>query len=106
MDESRQPSPTFNVKNTSMQQVEPNVDFELDIKVTVSSGQCVLHPKESRTLLDYDDPKRYERHLPEGHNFKKLTVCWCDKFSTYLQPMSDACQIHNFFQIVAFKPWR
>ncbi len=54
------PSPTVNVKSAgSMQQVEPNVDFELDIKVTVSSGQCVLHPKESKTLLDYDDPKRY-----------------------------------------------
>ena len=54
------PSPTINIKNTSaMQQVEPNVDFELDIKVAVSSGQCVLHPKESKTLFDYDDPKRY-----------------------------------------------
>ena len=53
------PSPTINIKNVStMQQVEPNVDFELDIKVAVSSGQCVLHPKESKTLLDYDDPKR------------------------------------------------
>ena len=55
----RVPSPTVNLKNASvLQQVEPNVDFELDIKVAVSSGQCVLHPKESKTLLDYDDPKR------------------------------------------------
>ena len=53
------PSPTINIKSASaIQQVEPNVDFELDIKVAVSSGQCVLHPKESKTLIDYDDPKR------------------------------------------------
>ena len=40
-------APTINIKSASaIQQVEPNVDFELDIKVAVSSGQCVLHPKE------------------------------------------------------------
>ena len=30
--------------------LEPSVDFELDIKVEISSGQCVLHPKEKVTL--------------------------------------------------------
>ena len=27
---------------------EPSVDFELDVKVEVESGMCVLHPKELR----------------------------------------------------------
>jgi hypothetical protein len=26
--------------------VEPNVDFELDVKVFIDSGKCVLHPKD------------------------------------------------------------
>jgi len=33
---------------SSQKTPEPNVDFELDIKVEVDSGMCVLHPKESR----------------------------------------------------------
>lgn len=27
---------------------EPNIDFELDIKVFIDSGKCVLHPKDSK----------------------------------------------------------
>lgn len=30
----------------SMKQQEPNIDFELDIKVLVNSGKCVLHTKD------------------------------------------------------------
>ena len=32
---------------------EPNIDFELDIKVFIDSGKCVLHPKDSK-----DDEQR------------------------------------------------
>lgn len=34
--------------------IEPNVDFELDIKVFIDSGKCVLHPKDKD-----EDNKRY-----------------------------------------------
>ncbi len=33
---------------SSKSQVEPSVDFELDIKVDIDMGKCTLHPKESR----------------------------------------------------------
>lgn len=33
-------------QQTTMKQQEPNIDFELDIKVLVSSGKCVLHTKD------------------------------------------------------------
>lgn len=26
--------------------VEPNIDFELDVKVLINSGKCVLHTKD------------------------------------------------------------
>ena len=28
--------------------LEPSVDFELDVKVDIDSGRCVLHPKEPK----------------------------------------------------------
>ena len=34
--------------NVSKAQQEPSVDFELDIKVDIDSGKCVLHPKDSK----------------------------------------------------------
>jgi hypothetical protein len=27
---------------------EPNIDFELDVKVFIDNGKCVLHPKEAK----------------------------------------------------------
>lgn len=33
--------------------IEPNIDFELDVKVFIDSGKCELHPKETK-----DDDKR------------------------------------------------
>ena len=27
---------------------EPNIDFELDVKVFIDSGKCVLHPKDTK----------------------------------------------------------
>ena len=32
---------------------EPNIDFELVVKVFIDSGNCVLHPKDSK-----DDEQR------------------------------------------------
>ncbi|CRK93957.1 CLUMA_CG007483, isoform B [Clunio marinus] len=32
---------------TSQKPHEPNIDFELDVKVVINSGKCVLHTKES-----------------------------------------------------------
>jgi len=34
--------------NVSKAQQEPSVDFELDIKVDIDSGKCVLHPKDPK----------------------------------------------------------
>ncbi len=33
---------------------EPSIDFELDIKVKVNSGQFLLHAKETKTEGDVD----------------------------------------------------
>ena len=44
------PSPT---SRTISVQPEPAVDFELDIKVKVDSGECVLHPKEKEGDAEY-----------------------------------------------------
>ena len=48
------------VSNTSVSKAppEPSVDFELDIKVGIDSGKCILHPKEPRTE-EGADSKRY-----------------------------------------------
>ena len=32
----------------SKAQKEPSVDFELDVKVDIESGKCILHPKEPK----------------------------------------------------------
>jgi len=34
--------------NVISAQQEPSVDFELDIKVDIDSGKCVLHPKDPK----------------------------------------------------------
>ena len=31
---------------TSQKPQEPNIDFELDVKVLINSGKCVLHTKD------------------------------------------------------------
>lgn len=33
-------------KTSKAKTTEPNVDFELDVKVHINSGKCVLHTKE------------------------------------------------------------
>jgi len=38
--------------NVSKAQQEPSVDFELDIKVDIDSGKCVLHPKDLKPEAD------------------------------------------------------
>jgi len=43
--------------NVSKAQQEPNVDFELDIKVDIDSGKCVLHPKDPKPDVE-DTTKR------------------------------------------------
>jgi len=40
----------------SKAQQEPSVDFELDIKVDIDSGKCVLHPKDPKP--DTEDATR------------------------------------------------
>lgn len=38
---------------TAMQKPqEPNIDFELDVKVLINSGKCVLHTKEASGTRD------------------------------------------------------
>lgn len=33
--------------SSANQKQEPNIDFELDVKVFINSGKCVLHTKDS-----------------------------------------------------------
>lgn len=40
--------------NSSQNPPEPNIDLELDIKVFINSGKCVLHTKDSITVKDED----------------------------------------------------
>lgn len=47
---------------------EPSVDFELDIKVDIDSGQCVLHPKEPKA--DEAELRRYDGNFV----FQNLSV--------------------------------
>ena len=28
--------------------MEPNIDFELDVKVFIDNGKCILYPKEAK----------------------------------------------------------
>lgn len=37
---------------TQTKSQEPNIDFELDVKVLINSGKCVLHTKESNTATE------------------------------------------------------
>ena len=37
--------------------IEPSVDFELDIKVDIEGGKCVLHPKEPKTEGETEQKK-------------------------------------------------
>jgi len=39
---------------------EPNIDFELDVKVFINSGKCVLHTKDS---VKEDEIKLYVFHI-------------------------------------------
>uniref|UniRef100_A0A1B0D1P6 Fragile site-associated protein C-terminal domain-containing protein n=1 Tax=Phlebotomus papatasi TaxID=29031 RepID=A0A1B0D1P6_PHLPP len=59
--ELRKKSPSYPIK-----QQEPNVDFELDIKVLVNSGKCVLYTKEpddriTSTILNSSRHHKRER---------------------------------------------
>ena len=52
---------------------EPAIDFEVDVKVDISSGQCVLHPKEPK--LDDHDLKGSVRSLTRsGHHFAHMCI--------------------------------
>lgn len=39
-------NPLF-VSGATQKPQEPNIDFELDVKVFINSGKCVLHTKDS-----------------------------------------------------------
>ncbi|XP_039287951.1 LOW QUALITY PROTEIN: transmembrane protein KIAA1109 [Nilaparvata lugens] len=39
-------SPSCNPTTSQMKPHEPNIDFELDVKVLINSGKCVLHTKD------------------------------------------------------------
>ena len=43
---------------------EPNIDFELDIKLDVDCGKCALHPKDTETEV-----KRSESEPEYSVNF-------------------------------------
>lgn len=34
------------ISSTPQKTQEPNIDFELDVKVLINSGKCVLHTKD------------------------------------------------------------
>lgn len=39
-------SPSFALPPSYQKPLEPNIDFELDVKVLINSGKCVLHTKD------------------------------------------------------------
>lgn len=46
-------SSTFsNASGVSQKPQEPNVDLELDVKVFINSGKCVLHTKDIQTVQE------------------------------------------------------
>ncbi|XP_077518913.1 transmembrane protein KIAA1109 homolog tweek [Amblyomma americanum] len=54
---------------TKQQQVEPSIDFELDIKVFFNSGKCVLHtrdPAHEEEPIKMTRPMRKERSFSGG----------------------------------------
>ena len=60
---SKSPTPSQSIGNTSLpntigkSQIEPSVDFELDVKVDIESGKCILHPKEPKADVE-PEPRR------------------------------------------------
>lgn len=40
---------------------ERNIDFELDVRVEIDSGKCVLHPTTQQAEHDDNSFKRYEK---------------------------------------------
>lgn len=46
---------------------EPNIDFELDVKVFINSGKCVLHTKDS---VKEDEIKLYVFHVLISEEFQ------------------------------------
>lgn len=56
--------------NVPQKQQEPNIDFELDIKVLVNSGKCVLHTKEinDEKLMFGPGAKHHKRERSIGGN--------------------------------------
>ncbi|XP_070391011.1 bridge-like lipid transfer protein family member 1 isoform X1 [Dermacentor albipictus] len=62
---------TTPVPSKQQQQVEPSIDFELDIKVFFNSGKCVLHTRDhEEETIKMNRPMRKERSfsggLPDG----------------------------------------
>ena len=45
-------------QQTSTKLVEPSIDFELDVKVEIDSGKCVLHPKEPKVEVAESEARR------------------------------------------------
>lgn len=45
--------------------IEPNVDFELDVKVFIDSGKCVLHPKDEENRRYYMLHTKQFMHVDE-----------------------------------------
>jgi hypothetical protein len=50
---------------------EPNIDFELDVKVLINSGKCVLHTKESADDKNYSSTsvKTHRRERSIGNDY-------------------------------------
>ena len=67
--ELRRPLPGLASPSTPKQApVEPNIHFELDVKVFVSSGQCALHTRDPTHLRTDDDQlsrDQYKRYAAE-----------------------------------------
>ena len=62
--------------------IERNIDFELDVRVEIDSGKCVLHPTPSQPEHEEVSFKRYApvclydhcRHTPEMRYAKTWVV--------------------------------
>lgn len=51
---------------------ERNIDFELDVRVEIDSGKCVLHPTTQQAEHEDISLRRYHRrHIPRSHNYSR-----------------------------------
>ncbi|KAK3100226.1 hypothetical protein FSP39_016558 [Pinctada imbricata] len=71
---------------------EPNVDFELDVKVFIDSGKCVLHPKDNKEEeVKRNHQKRDKTPTPDSPPPGRRKKKFSESGSTPLSSQSKKC---------------